>query len=91
MHELLDAQLVQVFVIGGSYSGGTGDKTGEVYSSADSTWKLLPGADVAPILTNDLQGIYRADNHAWLWVSSLATHACLLVVSHTSYFIGHKS
>ncbi len=72
----LDAHFAQVFVIGGSYSGGTGDKTGEVYSSADNTWKLLPGADVAPILTNDLQGIYRADNHAWLWVSLLATHAC---------------
>jgi galactose oxidase len=32
-----------------------------------NTWTLLPGAVVAPMLTNDAQGVYRADNHGWLF------------------------
>ncbi|KAI1484417.1 hypothetical protein F5X96DRAFT_693030 [Biscogniauxia mediterranea] len=28
---------------------------------------LLPGCDVEPMLTNDAGGVYRADNHAWLF------------------------
>jgi galactose oxidase len=62
-----------VFTIGGSYSGGVGQKNGEVYEGGeapsytpDGGWRLLPGCPVAPILTKDLQGVYRADNHAWL-------------------------
>ena len=56
------------FTIGGSWSGGdTTPKNGEVYSPFTNTWTLLAGCPVAPILTNDLQGVYRADNHAWLF------------------------
>ncbi|KAK4696618.1 galactose oxidase, partial [Lecanoromycetidae sp. Uapishka_2] len=56
-----------IFVIGGSWSGGTGGKNGELYSYASNTWSLLSGAPVAPMLTNDAQGVYRADNHGWLF------------------------
>ncbi|MCJ1451010.1 hypothetical protein MMC28_001344 [Mycoblastus sanguinarius] len=56
-----------VFTIGGSWSGGTGNKNGEVYSPFANTWTLLPGTPVAPMLTNDAQGVYRADNHGWLF------------------------
>lgn len=56
-----------IFVIGGSWSGGTGGKNGELYSWQANTWSLLSGAPVAPMLTNDAQGVYRADNHGWLF------------------------
>jgi galactose oxidase len=59
----------RVFTIGGSWNGGQGGKNGEVWS-AQNGWQLLPGALVAPILTNDADGVYRADNHAWLFAWS---------------------
>jgi galactose oxidase len=59
----------RVFTIGGSWSGGWGGKNGEVWSAQDG-WQLLPGAPVAPILTNDAGGIFRQDNHAWLFAWS---------------------
>jgi galactose oxidase len=64
-HAGLRCPAPQVFVIGGSYSGGVGNKTGEVYSPKGG-WRLLPGCPVVPMLTKDLQGEYRSDNHAWL-------------------------
>ena len=57
----------QVFTIGGSYTGPRGGKNGEVYNPATNTWKLLPKADVDPMLTVDKEGIWREDNHAWLF------------------------
>ena len=57
----------RVFTIGGSWSGGTGNKNGEIYSTSADAWSLLPGCPVAPMLTNDAQGVYRADNHGWLF------------------------
>ncbi len=58
-----------VFVIGGSWNGGWGNKTGETWTSGSGwrvNWSLL--ADY--ILTNDAAGIYRADNHAWMFAVS---------------------
>ncbi|KAN0083641.1 copper radical oxidase [Elaphomyces granulatus] len=57
----------QIFTIGGSWSGGRGGKNGEIYNPADDTWSPLPGCPVAPMLTHDQQGVYRADNHGWLF------------------------
>ncbi|KAK3167880.1 hypothetical protein OEA41_004326 [Lepraria neglecta] len=56
-----------VFMIGGSWAGGLGGKNGELYSPFSNTWTQLSGAPVAPMLTNDAQGVYRADNHGWLF------------------------
>ena len=56
-----------VFTIGGSWSGGLGNKDGELWSSSAEDWKKLPGVKVEPILGDDPQGIYRSDNHAWLF------------------------
>jgi galactose oxidase len=56
-----------IFTIGGAYSGPRKGKDGEVYISATNTWKALPGAKVAPMLTKDKEGIWREDNHAWLF------------------------
>lgn len=57
----------RIFTIGGSWSGGYGGKNGEIYNTASNTWTLLPGCPVAPMLTNDNQGVYRSDNHGWLF------------------------
>lgn len=57
----------KVFTIGGSWSGGNGGKNGEIYDPRGRSWKNLPGASVTPMLTNDRDGVYRADNHAWLF------------------------
>ena len=43
----------KTFMIGGSWSGGKTVKNGEIYDPATNKWSLLPGATVAPMLTND--------------------------------------
>lgn len=57
----------RIFTIGGSWSGGEGGKNGEIYNPFTNQWSLLSQCPVAPMLTQDAQGIYRADNHAWLF------------------------
>lgn len=57
----------RIFTIGGSWSGGLGGKNGEIYNGTSNTWTLLPGCPVAPMLTNDTGGIFRQDNHGWLF------------------------
>lgn len=58
----------RVFVIGGSWAGGSNiDKDGEVYDPATGEWTSLPGAEVGPMLTDDMEGPWRADNHGWLF------------------------
>jgi galactose oxidase len=57
----------RMFTIGGSWSGGWGGKNGEVYNVTSNTWSLLPGCPVAPMLTQDTGGIFRQDNHGWLF------------------------
>ncbi len=56
----------QVFLLGGSWAGGQGGKNGEIWSTS-AGWRGLANAPVAPILTNDPQGVFRSDNHAWLF------------------------
>ncbi|MCJ1261176.1 hypothetical protein MMC22_001040 [Lobaria immixta] len=57
----------RTFVIGGSWSGGQGGKNGEIYSPTSNTWTALSGCPVAPLLTKDAGGVFRSDNHAWLF------------------------
>ncbi|KAF2824088.1 galactose oxidase [Ophiobolus disseminans] len=57
----------RVFNIGGSWSGGSGGKNGEIYDPTSNTWSLLSGALVSPMLTADVGGVFRSDNHAWLF------------------------
>jgi galactose oxidase len=57
----------RIFTIGGSWSGGYGGKNGEIYNPSTNTWSLLSGCPVAPMLTSDSQGIFRQDNHGWLF------------------------
>ena len=58
-----------VFTLGGSWSGGYGSKSGELWTAATG-WRLLPGVQPGPFLTNDTAGIYRQDNHLWLFAAS---------------------
>ncbi|MFL9898511.1 RICIN domain-containing protein [Paraburkholderia fungorum] len=55
-----------VFLVGGSWNGGLGGKTGETWTSG-SGWQVNGGIPADPILTNDAGGIFRQDNHAWLF------------------------
>ncbi|KAF4332042.1 galactose oxidase [Fusarium beomiforme] len=57
----------RVFTIGGSWSGPHGGKNGEIYDPRAKTWTYLPKALVAPMLTKDKAGVYKADNHGWLF------------------------
>ena len=58
----------RIFTIGGSWSGKLEvPKNGEIYNPTNGVWSLLPGCPVKPMLTADKQGIYRADNHGWLF------------------------
>ncbi|MGQ0593430.1 MAG: galactose oxidase-like domain-containing protein [Gammaproteobacteria bacterium] len=56
----------KVFTLGGSWSGGVGNKDGEVWSAA-SGWTVLPGAWVDPVIGPDPEGVFRGDNHLWLF------------------------
>jgi galactose oxidase len=59
----------QAFTLGGSWDNRSGNKNGEVFTPSGLTgsWGLLPNVTAANILTADPAGIYRADNHAWLF------------------------
>jgi galactose oxidase len=57
----------RVFTIGGAYSGPRQGKDGEVYNPKANSWEALPGAKVGPMLTTDNEGIWREDNHGWLF------------------------
>lgn len=60
----------EVLTLGGSWSGGQGNKHGEIYSAGDG-WRRITGLPVTPLLNgiNDPLGIHRNDNHAWLWTA----------------------
>ncbi|MES1172156.1 MAG: RICIN domain-containing protein, partial [Bacteroidota bacterium] len=54
-----------VLTLGGSWSGGQGNKNGEVWSNG--TWSNRTGITAGPITGPDPQGVYRGDNHLWLF------------------------
>jgi galactose oxidase len=59
----------QVLTLGGSWYDAAGNKNGELFtpSGTSGSWQPLPGVLAANILTADPGGVYRADNHAWLF------------------------
>jgi hypothetical protein len=61
---------VQVLTLGGSWSGGEGAKSGEVWNSSTGAWTLLSGVPETNIVGPDPQGIYRGDNHLWMFAQS---------------------
>lgn len=62
----------QVFTIGGSWHDRAGSKHGELFtpSGSSGSWRKLANVTSTAILTADPAGVYRADNHAWLFATS---------------------
>ncbi|MFL6602255.1 MAG: RICIN domain-containing protein [Steroidobacteraceae bacterium] len=58
-----------VFTLGGSWSGGRGNKTAEIWKSATG-WAVLSGVPETNVIGPDPQGVYRGDNHLWLFATS---------------------
>lgn len=59
-----------VFTLGGSWSGILGPahgvfggKIGEIWSMQSGEWRILTGVDDEPMRTEDVEGVYRSDNH----------------------------
>jgi galactose oxidase len=59
-----------VFVIGGSWSGAVGNKNGEVWSATGGQWRPIDTILDDYMITADRAGLYRADNHAWLFAAA---------------------
>jgi galactose oxidase len=57
----------KVFTIGGSWSGGRGGKLAEVWSRSSGSWSRKQGIPATPMTAPDPAGVYRGDNHAWLF------------------------
>jgi galactose oxidase len=58
-----------VFLVGGSWNGGMGGKTGETWTPG-SGWQVNGAILADYILTNDADPLYRADNHVWMFAVS---------------------
>ncbi|MCJ1465965.1 hypothetical protein MMC07_004584 [Pseudocyphellaria aurata] len=67
----------KTFTIGGSWAGGIGGKNGEIYDPAANKWSKLPDCLVEPLFTGDKEGVYKADNHPWVfgWKQGSIFHA----------------
>jgi len=65
-----------VLTLGGSWSGGLGGKDGELWTPFGG-WRRLSGVTAAPFTGPDPAGVYRADNHLWLfgWKNGRVFHA----------------
>ena len=72
---------MQVFVHGGSWSGGVMDRDAEVFdpNADDPEWRFLTSISTASIETDDQAGQYRSDNHGWFMGWSDNTGALLAV------------
>ena len=70
-HSMVTLSDGRVFTLGGSWSGGLGNKNAEIWSPVGS-WTPYPGITADSTVrqgTSDPQGVYREDNHAWLWAA----------------------
>lgn len=62
----------RVFTLGGSWSGVQGGKSGEVWTP-DGSWTQLTGVPATNVIGPDPQGVYRGDNHLWLFAQANGT------------------
>jgi galactose oxidase len=62
----------KVLTLGGSWYDSAGSKNGEIFTAKGRTgsWHKLPGVLASKILTHDPAGIWRADNHPWLFAQA---------------------
>lgn len=67
-HSQLTLANGMAFVFGGSWSSVVGGKIGEVYNPVTRTWTPKRGIGAnGSVVTNDVVGFYRSDNHMWLF------------------------
>ena len=59
----------KVLTLGGSWSGGVGNKHAELWTSGVG-WRALPGVPIDSFIGPDPQGVSRGDNHVWLVAAS---------------------
>jgi galactose oxidase len=59
----------QVMTLGGSWSGGQGGKSAEVFTQGGAGWTELTNVPETNVVGPDPQGIYRGDNHLWLFTA----------------------
>lgn len=64
-HSTTTLQDGSVLAVGGSWSGGVTEKGAETFIAGDS-WRVLRNLSTATLVTDDVAGQYRADNHMWL-------------------------
>ncbi len=57
-----------IFTVGGSWSGGVGNKNAELWT-ADLGWQRKPNILADDLKTQDASGTFRADNHMWLFAA----------------------
>lgn len=55
-----------VFTLGGSWSGGVGNKHGEVWTEA-AGWRRLNSVPITPMPSNDPSRNFGGDSHFWLF------------------------
>jgi galactose oxidase len=62
----------QVLTIGGSWNDSAGGKGAEIFTPGGTTgsWARLPNVSATNILTADPAGVFRSDNHPWLFAIS---------------------
>ncbi len=58
-----------VLTLGGSWSGGQGGKSAEVFTEGGAGWTELTNVPETNVVGPDPQGIYRGDNHLWLFTA----------------------
>ena len=68
-HSMMILHDGSVFTVGGSWSGGRGGKYGELWDPDRRGWVSLQGITTDDLETSDGAGVYRSDNHMWLFQS----------------------
>jgi galactose oxidase len=65
----------KVLTLGGSWYDSAGNKNGEIFTpkGATGSWRKLRGVLASKILTADPGGVFRADNHPWLFAQANGT------------------
>jgi galactose oxidase len=58
-----------VLTLGGSWSGPLGGKQGEIWRDGVG-WTVMSGIPIDPFITPDPGGVYRGDNHLWLFAQA---------------------
>jgi hypothetical protein len=58
-----------VLTLGGSWSGPVGGKNGEIWTPGGA-WRLMSGIPIGPFVGPDPDGMYRGDNHLWLFAQA---------------------